>query len=159
MGETGGVTGSDLPLLGASKRLRKPRGGKNRKLDDTHRGIALGMSAVGVPKNKIAQSLEVPLTVIERLSEKQDNTQVIQEIRAKLKMTKMQKALYLEERLWNLADKKIADEDAKAVDGVMRAIHASEKIQQAVSGEGIKVEHTGSVTPVDLAGLIQVLIQ
>lgn len=159
MGETSGVAGPDLPLLGASKRLRKPRGGKNRKLGDVQRGVALGMSAVGVPQRKIAQALEVPVTVIENLAETKDNTRLIQEIRAQLKMTKMQKALYLEERLWNLADKKITDEDAKAVDGVMRAIHASEKIQQAVAGEGIKVEHTGSVSPVDLAGLIQVLIQ
>ena len=149
------VTG---PLAGASKRLRKPRGGLNRKLDDTKRGMALGMAAVGVPQNKIAQALDVSKRVVETLAQKPDNNALIYDIRDKLKLTKMQKALYLEEKLWNLADDLIEAKDAKGVDGVMRAIHASEKIQAGVSGEVQKVEHSGLAQSVDLAGLIQVLI-
>jgi major membrane immunogen (membrane-anchored lipoprotein) len=118
------------------------------------------MSAAGVPQNKIAQALEVPKRSVETAIEKENKAEnTIAVIRDKLKLTKMQKALLLEERLWNLADKKIEAEDAKAVDGVLRAIHASEKIQQAVAGESIKIEQKGGVPAVDLAGLIQVLIQ
>ncbi len=174
MGETGGLEGlvppgvRDLPpaapvkpLAEASKRLRGPdrRGGQRRHLDPKQQGIALGMAAVGVPQNKIAQALAVPTKTVSDLAIRGDNKDVITEIRDKLKLTKMQKALFLEERLWNLAEKKIDAEDAKAVDGVLRAIHASEKIQQAVAGESIKIEQRGLAPAVDLAGLIQVLIQ
>ncbi len=118
------------------------------------------MAAVGVPYPKISQALDVPKqTITDLVAVSPGNKDLVSSIRENLKLTKMQKALFLEEKLWNLADKKIEAEDAKAVDGVMRAIHASEKIQQAVSGEGIKVEHTGMAPAVDLAGLIQVLIQ
>ncbi len=172
MGETSGPEGSNLPdapvlggesnpkpLLGASKRLRKPRGGKNRKLDDTQRGIAIGMASVGVPQRKIAGALEVSVNNIEALVQKPDNNALIYEMREKLKVTKMTKALNLETKLWDLVEKKIDEGDAKAVDGAMRAVHASEKIQQAVAGESQKIEHTGVSPSVDLAGLIQVLIQ
>jgi hypothetical protein len=154
------VPGADhQPLLEASKRLRKPRGGKNRKLDDKQRGIAIGMAAVGVPQNKIAQALEVKTRVIETLAQNPNNNELIYDIRARLKLKKMQKALKLEEKLWDLVEAKIDAGDAKAVDGAMRAVHASEKIQQGVAGESQKIEHLGSPQAVDLAGLIQVLIQ
>lgn len=149
----------EKPLAQAARRLRQPRGGRNRKLDDVERGMALGMAAVGVPQAKIASALEVKKDVISDLAEKPDNNAEIYRIREKLKLTKMTKALQLEEKLWNLVDRKVDEGDAKAVDGAMRAVHASEKIQQAVAGESQKIEHSGTPQNVDLAGLIQVLIQ
>jgi NACalpha-BTF3-like transcription factor len=149
------------PLLDASKRLKKPwKRRKDAKLTIEEQGIAIGMRAVGVPENKVASALAVKASDIANITKMHPELRDrIAAIRDQLKMTKMQKALFLEERLWNLADDKITEGDAKAVDGVMRAIHASEKIQQSVAGESQKVEvkQSGGVT--DLAGLIQVLIQ
>ena len=165
MGETSGppgpvpavVGGEDKPLRAASRRLNKNR--RPSKLSDVGKGIAVGLSVLGVPANKIGSALDVPKSVIDHVRSGRYGEQ-LQSIRDQLQLTKMQKALLIEERLWNLADKKIADEDAKAVDGVLRAIHASEKIQQAVAGETQKIEHVGtSLQTVDLAGLVQILIQ
>jgi hypothetical protein len=149
------------PLAEAKKRLTPPKKKPKRaKLSDREEGIAIGMRAVGVPQNKVAQALQVSekniVNITTRHPELQDK---ILAIRDSLKMTKMQKALLLEERLWNMVGDKINEGDAKAVDGVMRAIHASEKIQQSVAGESQKVEVKNSGTAQDLAGLIQVLIQ
>jgi hypothetical protein len=158
--ETPREPGETLPLAEAKKRLTPPRKRTSRaKLSEKQEGMAIGMRAVGVPINKVAQSLDVPNHVIVDLNKFPDKQGAILELRDKLKMTKMQKALFLEEKLWNLVNELADEKDAKGVDGVMRAIHASEKIQQAVAGESQKVEvnQKGSVT--DLAGLIQVLIQ
>jgi hypothetical protein len=149
-----------LPLAAAKKRLSKySKRSPRAKLTEKEEGMAIGMRAVGVPMNKVAQSLSVPVHVINDLNKFPAKQDAILELRDKLKMTKMQKALFLEEKLWNLVNELADEKDAKGVDGVMRAIHASEKIQQAVAGESQKVEVNQKGSTSDLAGLIQVLIQ
>lgn len=155
------MTDDALPLAEAAKRLTKPK--KRRKdspLTEIEQGMALGMSAVGLPQNKIAQALMVPKhTVVEQIQAIPDYRQTILRIRETLKLTKIQKALFLEEKLWNLADHLIDAKDAKGVDGTLRALHASEKIQQAVAGEGTKVDLTMNQPPiVDLKILLQTIL-
>lgn len=152
---------TELPLSQAKKRLtkkRKPNSTGNH-LTEREEGIAMGMRAVGVPVPKVARALEVKEGVIKRISNTESKQDVILEIRDKLKLTKMQKALLIEERLWNMVNDLINDKDAKGVDGAMRALHASEKIQQAVAGESQKIQVDDNRPPADLAGLIQILIQ
>ena len=152
----------ELPLAAAAKRLRgrRPKR-KDSSITELEQGIALGMSAVGVPQKKIAMALNTsPGAINDQLSRVRDVKETILALREKLKLTKIQKALYLEDRLWNMVDKMITDDNPKGVDGVMRAIHASEKIQQAVAGEGQKIDVTTNQPPaVDLKVLIQNLLQ
>jgi hypothetical protein len=150
-----------LPLAAASTRIKpERRKRKDSTLSRIEQGMALGMATVGVPHAKIAQALEIPKDVlshqIERIPEYKTT---ILSVREKLKLTKIQRAWLLEEKLWNLADRLIDADDAKGVDGTLRALHASEKIQQAVAGEGQRLEvKTDQPTVVDLKVLIQTIL-
>lgn len=87
--------------------------------------------------------------------------EAILEMREKLKYFKIGRALAIEPKLYERIEKEIHKGDAKDVDALFRAAHAAEKIQQAVAGEGgrMDITHTNASPVSDLKVLIANLIE
>ena len=145
----------DKPLAAAQRRIRAAQVEKLRK----HRpdpSLVLGMVSAGIPRAKVAEALEVPAYTITRtLDEIPDADELIAKYRQALKTLKIQRAHKVEGRLWSRIEKEVEGGDAKDVDALFRAAHASEKIQSAVAGEGQRVEVTDSSPRINLAVLIK----
>ena len=135
-------------------KIPQPRGRKHRKVSPD---VVIGMSAAGVPQNKIAEVLGVTRDGIKHaLSESPDSRERIAVLREKLKDLKMQRAHRVEGKLWDRLETEVDQGDAKSVDAIARSLLASEKIQAAASGEA---HASGSVAPPPVAQDIRVLIQ
>ena len=121
----------------------------------------IGMKAAGVPQTRIAEVMGVGTdTVTHALDRVPDSRTLIAEYRDKLKTLKIQKAHRVEGKLWARLESEVDGGEGKDVDAIMRAIHASEKVQASVAGEGQKVEVSGiSANPVvDVKVLIAQLL-
>ena len=140
-------TGEKL-LAGASERLRR----------GITKDIAIGMKAAGIPTLKVAEALDISTTQLAK--EMAGAKEIIAHYREKLKVLKIEKAHQVEGKLWARFEREIDNGEAKGVDALARAIHASEKVQSAVAGEGQKIDVTGipKNPTVDIKMLIQNLL-
>ena len=121
--------------------------------------VALGMKAAGLSNKKIAQALELsPMTVPQVLKRIPDVTEQLNVYRDNLRLRKMKSIYDADERLWNRINRDVETADAKDVDALFRAAHASEKMSASLAGEAQKVDVKTDAAPnVDLKVLIQTL--
>ena len=147
------------------EQLRHPKVGKRASAD-----LVVGMAAAGVSKTKIAQALHVtPTTVAAVLTAVPGSRERIAQLREELKATKLTRAHAVEGKLWDRLEHEVGAKgengtwvgggDAKDVDGIARALLASEKIQAAAAGEA----HASGSSPepasaMDLTVLVQALL-
>lgn len=147
------------PLAAARARLTPPKVKPKRKVDPN---IALGMNAAGVTQAKIAKVFNTTHQAVENaLATIPDHREQVLEIRAKLKLMKMQKSDRVESRMWDRLEQEVDKGDARDVDAISRALGAVEKIQASASGENNKMEVSGipAPTPIDLKVLVQNLLE
>ena len=136
----GYVTGRAMPKPPKEVKPRNP----------VNAGVAIGMRAAGIPNSRIASVFGTGVDAVKNAIARVPNAQgLILEYREALKVLKIQKAHALENKLWNRAELEIDEGEAKGVDAIFRALHASEKIQASASGEGTRVDlHQTSENPV-----------
>lgn len=155
----------DRPLASASRRLTKKEKGELFSPD-----VALGLRAAGVKSTHIAGAMGVSRREVTHQIALAGGQEQIQAIREKLKLSKMEKLNKIEGKLYDRIEVAVGARDgegkwkgagAKSIDALFRAAHASEKIQQAVTGETQKVEVSGSVATdpvVDIKVMINALL-
>jgi len=135
--------------------LRLPKKGRRASAD-----LVVGMAAAGVSKTKIARALHVdPNTVSKVLTAVPGSRERIAQLREELKATKLTRAHAVEGKLWDRLEHEVDSGEAKDVDGIARALLASEKIQAAAAGEA----HASGSSPepasaMDLTVLVQALL-
>ena len=142
------------PLQEARIRLEQAAVRKRRKPRPSA-DLIIGMAAAGIPKSRAARAVGVTAMVMnDILAEDPQSNEKIRRYREALKLQKITYAHKIEGKMWDFADRMIEKEDPKGLDATLRALHASEKVQASVAGEGQKVEVTGGVPQVDLKVLI-----
>lgn len=150
----------EKPLADARRRMDRAKYARKHKIPilDAHPDIMIGMAAAGLPAAKITRALGVPTDIVENAIERANGT--IQEIRDRLKITKIRAMERVESRLWPRFEREADKADAKDIDALARAAMNLEKIQAQVSGEGqqVTVKGLSDAPQVDLKILIQNLL-
>lgn len=132
-----------LKFKGLKPPRRHPRGevvGPTLKRD-----IAI-LKASGMTTASVAKTLKRNPTTIERVQRLPEVQQTITELRQAWKQESQSQVTQLAGDTWQMVGEFVTARDSKQLDNTMRAVAAMEKVSASVSGEGQKVEVTGTLT-------------
>ena len=103
------------------------------------------LKASGMRTTSIAKTLGKQVSTIHRTLALPDVQESVQELRRVWKAESQAKVTDLVGEVWNMASSFVEQRDSKSFDNTLRGIAAMEKVSASISGEGQKVEVTGTI--------------
>ncbi len=98
----------------------------------------------GLSQARTAKLLGVSPDTIRRVERLPDVQQHIQELRHAWKQISLSRISGMAEDTWQMAQETVKNRDSKGFDNTMRGIAAMERISASVSGEGQRIEGSGT---------------
>ena len=141
--------------LGRSVPIKKPR------MDVKHQGRMVALRAEGLTQRQIGHALGVSTPTVARFLKQPENQVELLQRREFLKGYYIHHATRVAEPAWQMAHEAAVSRDSKSFDNTVRGLVGMEKIASSVSGESLRVEHSGipSAPPQTVIEELKILLQ